>query len=75
MFKRIEANPDVMVGKPVVKGTRIPVYLVLELLASGYSNEQIIQEYPDLTEEDIRECLEYAAALAKGEEVDLLEVS
>lgn len=57
---RIVADPDVLVGKPVVKGTRISVELVMELLASGYTPAQIRQQYDHLTLDDIRACLAYA---------------
>ena len=58
--ERITSDPKVLVGKPTVKGTRISVELVLDLLAGGWSVEQILQEYPHLTAEDIRACLDYA---------------
>ena len=64
---RIEAKPTVMMGKPCVKGTRIPVYLLLEKLAAGESFEQLLAAYPQLTLDDLRACLEYAAALAADE--------
>lgn len=51
--EHIEINPKIMLGKPVIKGTRIPVYVILNLLGEGYTIEQIIKEYPDLTREDI----------------------
>jgi uncharacterized protein (DUF433 family) len=70
---RIEATPGVMMGKPCVKGTRIPVYLLLEKMAAGETFEQLLAAYPQLTIEDLRACLEYAAALA-AEEVLLAEV-
>lgn len=69
---RIEAKPTVMMGKPCVKGTRIPVYLLLEKMAAGESFEQLLRAYPQLTAEDLRACLGYAAALA-AEEVVLSE--
>lgn len=69
---RIGANPRIMHGKPVIKGTRIPVYIVLNLLAGGLSVEEVLHEYPDLAKEDILACLEYAAELAQ-EEVGILE--
>ena len=47
-LKRIIVNPKVMVGKPVIRGTRIPVYLILELLASGMTEKELLQEYPAL---------------------------
>lgn len=70
--ERIELNPDVLVGKPIVRGTRIAVEFVVELLASGWSIDQILQEYDHLTVEDIRACLRYASEMLKSERVYLL---
>jgi len=70
--ERIIVDPEIMHGKPVIKGTRIPVYVVLNLLAGGMSEEEVLKEYPDLTRDDIRACPEYAAHLAE-EEVGVLE--
>jgi uncharacterized protein (DUF433 family) len=56
-----------MMGKPGVKGTRIPVYLILEKMAAGETAEQLLAAYPQLTAEDLRGCLAYAAALAADE--------
>jgi len=64
---RIEAKPAVMMGKPCVKGTRIPVYLLLEKMAAGETPEQLLAAYPQLVADDLRACLEYAAALAADE--------
>ncbi|MBM3814956.1 MAG: DUF433 domain-containing protein [Acidimicrobiia bacterium] len=64
---RIEAKPGVMMGKPCIKGTRIPVYLLLEKMAAGESHDQMLHAYPQLSMEDLRACLEYAAALAADE--------
>jgi uncharacterized protein (DUF433 family) len=64
---RIEAKPGVMIGKPCVQGTRIPVYLLLEKMAAGETFEQLLTAYPQLALEDLRACLEYAAALAADE--------
>ncbi len=58
-----------MMGKPCVKGTRIPVYLLLEKMAAGETSEQLLTAYPQLTLEDLRACLEYAAVLAADEVV------
>jgi uncharacterized protein (DUF433 family) len=66
---RIGADPDVLVGKPVVKGTRISVELVLELLAAGYTPEQVRQQYDHLTPEDIQACLAYAREVIRSERV------
>jgi len=59
---RITIEPGVRSGKPCIKGTRITVYDVLEYLAGGMTEEQILSDFPDLTREDIRACLAFAAA-------------
>lgn len=58
---RIEINPDILVGKPVIAGTRIPVYVILNLLAQGKDTAYILKEYPDLTREDIQAALQFGA--------------
>jgi uncharacterized protein (DUF433 family) len=63
----IEARPGVMMGKPCLKGTRIPVYLILEKLAAGETSEIILAAYPQLRHEHIQASLEYAARLAADE--------
>ena len=60
--ERISVNPALRSGKPCIKGTRITVYDVLEYLAGGMSEDQILGDFPDLTREDIRACLAFAAA-------------
>jgi uncharacterized protein (DUF433 family) len=60
--QRITVNPGVRSGKPCIKGTRITVYDVLEYLAGGMSEDQILSDFPDLTREDIRAALAFAAA-------------
>ncbi len=67
--ERIVADPGVLVGKPVIKGTRIAVELVIGLLARGWTNDQIIQQYDHITAEDIQACLEYAHELVESERV------
>jgi uncharacterized protein (DUF433 family) len=57
----IEVNPDIRFGKPVIKGTRITVYDVLQWLASGLTHEQILNDFPQLVEDQILACLAYAA--------------
>jgi uncharacterized protein (DUF433 family) len=59
---RISVNPSVRGGKPCIKGTRITVYDVLEYLAGGMTEEQILSDFPDLAREDIRAVLAFAAA-------------
>jgi uncharacterized protein (DUF433 family) len=65
--QNIEIRPEVMLGKPCLKGTRIPVYLVLEKLGAGETTEQILAAYPQLTREHITAALQYAASLASNE--------
>jgi len=69
---RITVNPKVLVGKPVVKGTRIAVEFVVDLLARGWTTEQILREYDHLTPDDIQACLAYASEVLKSERVYLL---
>jgi len=60
MIDRIVVNPKIMMGRPVIKGTRIPVNLVINLVAEGYGPNKIIKEYPDLTEPDIQAAIRFA---------------
>ena len=64
---RIVIDPDVMVGKPVIKGTRIPVYLIVEFVANGMTENEILKEYPQLTKEDIKAALLYASKCLERE--------
>lgn len=66
-FKRITFNPDIMGGQACIRGMRIPVSLLVNLIANGMTTEAIIGEYPDLEPEDIKEALQYASWLAKEE--------
>lgn len=66
---RIIVDPEILVGKPVVRGTRIPVELVLKRLARDLDMETLFRAYPRLTREDVKACLAYAQALVEGEEV------
>ncbi len=59
--ERIEVNPKILVGKPLIKGTRISIALILELLAHGWGQKEILRNYPQLREEDITAALEYSA--------------
>ena len=69
LLDRISVDPNILVGKPVVKGTRIAVELVVDLLARGWSQQQILDSYPNLVPEDIRACLAYASDLLRAERV------
>jgi uncharacterized protein (DUF433 family) len=72
---RIVVSPDVLVGKPVIKGTRIAVEFIIGLLANGWSYDDILKNYPGLTSEDILACLSYASNVLQGEKVYPLEFS
>jgi len=67
VYDRIIVNPKIMTGKPVIKGTRIPIDLIVELLAEGLTKEEILEDYPQLKNEDIIAVLKYLAELSKGE--------
>ena len=58
--ERIAVDPQILVGKPVIRGTRIAVELVIDLLARGYTKEQILEQYDHITDADIQACLAYA---------------
>jgi len=58
---KITVDPEVMVGKPVIKGTRITVQLIVQLLANGETETEILEDYPDLKHEDIKAALLYAS--------------
>ncbi|GBC95430.1 hypothetical protein HRbin16_01219 [bacterium HR16] len=69
LLERISVDPEVCHGQPCIRGTRIMVYLILELLEAGVSPEQIIRDYyPQLTKEDIEACLQYATTLVRDTE-------
>lgn len=71
---RIAIDPAVLVGKPVVKGTRLAVEFIIDLLAQGWSEAQILDNYPGLTSEDVHACLSYASAALRDEKVYPLQV-
>jgi uncharacterized protein (DUF433 family) len=73
MDNRITIDPKVCHGQACIKGTRIPVHQILRMLANGDTIEDLLQEYPSVTREDILACLDYAASLAE-EQVTPLEV-
>jgi uncharacterized protein (DUF433 family) len=65
--ERIEVDPKRLAGKPVIRGTRITVELVVGMLADGWDETRIIAEYPMLAPDDVRACLHYAAAMLRDE--------
>ena len=69
---RIVIDPNLLVGKPVIKGTRISVEFIVDLLGRGWTVERILKEYDHLTREDIQACLAYAGEVLKSERVYLV---
>lgn len=68
-MKRIVVNPKVMVGKPIIKGTRITVEAIVRRVAEGMTFDEILEDYPYITKDDIKAALLYAGNLVAGEEV------
>lgn len=67
--QRIVIDPDILVGKPVIKGTRISVELIIDLMARGYSKDQILEQYDHITADDLQACLAYASETLRSERV------
>ena len=65
--KCIVVNPDVLLGKPVIKGTRLAVEFIIDLLAQGWTEQDILENYPGVTHEAIAACLSYASDILKTE--------
>ncbi|HMF58378.1 MAG TPA: DUF433 domain-containing protein [Pyrinomonadaceae bacterium] len=75
MFDRISVDPKICHGQACIKGTRIPVYQIVGMLANGDSFESLLKAYPTIVREDIRACLEYAAWLAEEQITPIEEVT
>ncbi len=71
-MEKIQQKIEILNGKPVIRGTRIPVDLILELLANGLTVKEITREYPELTEEDIRAALEFSSKLIRMEVIEIV---
>ncbi len=71
LLRRITVDPNVCFGKPCIRGTRIWVSLILDFLANGMSIEEILVEYPHLTEEDVRATITYGAEMARERYVEI----
>ena len=71
LLKRISIDPNVCFGKPCIKGTRIWVSLILDFLAGGMTIKEIIDEYPQLTEDDIRAAIAYGAEMSRERYVEV----
>ena len=74
LLRRITARPEVFNGKPIIRDMRIPVELVLSLLSQGASHDELMDDYPELEEEDIRACLAYAHAVIAGDSLAQVSV-
>jgi len=75
LLKRITANPEIFGGKPIIRGMRISVELVLSLLAQGVTVDEIVEDYPDIEPDDIRACLAYAHAVIAHDTLDAVWVA
>ena len=75
LLGRITANPDIFGGKPIIRGMRISVELILSLLAQGEKIETILSDYPELEPEDLRACLAYAHAVIADDKLDSVRVA
>jgi uncharacterized protein (DUF433 family) len=72
--ERIVIDPNILVGKPAIKGTRLAVEFIIDLLAEGWSESNILSNYPGLTTQDIQACLAYASSMLKAEKIYVLPV-
>jgi len=75
LLRRITVNPEIFGGKPIIRGMRISVELILSLLAQGETADAILADYPDLTKDDIQACLAYAHAVIANDSLDAVRVS
>ena len=71
LLRRISIDPQVCFGKPCIRGHRLWVSLILDMLASGMTSEEILKEYPGLTPEDVRACIAYGAEMSRERYVDI----
>jgi uncharacterized protein (DUF433 family) len=72
--ERIDIDPKILTGKPVIKGTRLAVEFIVDLLAQGWSEADILRNYPGMTKDNIQACLHYASAILHAEKVYPLKV-
>lgn len=75
LLKRITADPEIFGGKPIIRGMRISVELVLSLLAQGVTVGEITEDYPDIEPEDVRACLAYAHAIIAHDTLDAVRIA
>lgn len=75
LLKRITADPAIFGGKPIIRGMRVSVELILSLLAQGVTPEDILADYPDLEPDDVRACIAYAHAIIAHDSLDAVRVA
>jgi uncharacterized protein (DUF433 family) len=75
LLTRITSNPEIFGGKPIIRGMRISVELVISLLAQNVGIEELLSDYPSLTREDIQACLAYARAVIANDTLDAVRVN
>lgn len=75
LLRRVTVNPQIFGGKPIIRGMRISVELILSLLAQGETPETILTDYPDLEPDDLRACLAYAHAVIAHDKLDSVHIS
>ena len=75
LLERITARPDVFGGKPIIRDMRLSVELILSLLAQGVSQEELLDDYPDLEPDDIRACIVYVRAAIAGDSLAAMSVA
>jgi uncharacterized protein (DUF433 family) len=74
LLARVTTNPEIFGGKPIIRGMRISVELILSLLAQGETENAILADYPDLAREDLLACLAYAHAVIAQDSLDAVQV-
>lgn len=74
LMDRISSNSKIFRGKPIIRGLRISVEMILDLMSQGVSIQEILEDYPDLEIDDIRACLAYARAVIANEEIERLQL-
>ena len=75
LLNRITASPEIFGGKPIIRGMRISVELILSLLSQGTDYKAILEDYPDLDMQDIRACLAYAYSIVSNETIEAVKVA
>ena len=75
LLKRIASNPEIFSGKPIIRGMRISVEMILSLLAQGATTNELLDDYPDLVADDIQACLAYAHAVIANDSLDSVSLA